>query len=94
MPVSHLEHFLIQTADLKATRAWYVDVLGFREGPHPDFKFPVIWLYLGDKDVVHLTEGGKSVSANRKAYLGYFDDLTAGRLAETLASLMNSETVP
>jgi catechol 2,3-dioxygenase-like lactoylglutathione lyase family enzyme len=78
MPVSHLEHFLIQTADIKATRDWYVDVLGFREGPHPDFKFPVVWLYLGDKDVVHLTEGGKSVSANRKAYLGQQSEATQG----------------
>ncbi len=78
MPVSHLEHFLIQTADLKATRDWYVDVLGFREGPHPDFKFPVVWLYLGDKDVVHLTEGGKDVSANRKAYLGQQSEATQG----------------
>lgn len=78
MPVSHLEHFLIQTADLKATRDWYVDVLGFREGPHPDFKFPVVWLYLGDKDVVHLTEGGKGVSANRKAYLGQQSEATQG----------------
>jgi catechol 2,3-dioxygenase-like lactoylglutathione lyase family enzyme len=78
MPVSHLEHFLIQTADLKATRDWYVDMLGFREGPHPDFKFPVVWLYLGDKDVVHLTEGGKNVSANRKAYLGQQSDATQG----------------
>lgn len=78
MPVSHLEHFLIQTTDLKATRDWYVDVLGFHEGPHPDFKFPVVWLYLGDKDVVHLTEGGKDVSANRKAYLGQQSDATQG----------------
>lgn len=78
MPVSHLEHFLIQTADLKATRDWYVDVLGFREGPHPDFKFPVVWLYLGDTDVVHLTEGGKNVSDNRKAYLGQQSDAVHG----------------
>lgn len=78
MPVSHLEHFLIQTTNLKATRDWYVDVLGFREGPHPDFKFPVVWLYLGDKDVVHLTEGGKNVSANRKAYLGQHSEATQG----------------
>ena len=70
MPLSHLEHFLIQTADIEATRDWYVNVLGFREGPHPDFKFPVVWLYLGEQDVVHLTQGGKNVSENRKAYLG------------------------
>ncbi|MGA0034263.1 MAG: VOC family protein [Burkholderiales bacterium] len=78
MPLSHLEHFLIQTTDIEATRDWYVDVLGFREGPHPDFKFPVVWLYLGDKDVVHLTQGGKNVSENRKAYLGQQSDATHG----------------
>ena len=70
MPLSHLEHFLIQTADLQATRDWYVRVLGMREGPHPDFKFPVVWLYIGEKDVLHLTEGGANVSENRKKYLG------------------------
>ena len=78
MPVSHLEHFLIQTADLEVTRDWYVNVLGFREGPHPDFNFPVVWLYLGDTDVVHLTQGGKNVSENRKAYLGQQSDAVHG----------------
>jgi catechol 2,3-dioxygenase-like lactoylglutathione lyase family enzyme len=78
MPLSHLEHFLIQTADINATRDWYVNVLGFREGPHPDFKFPVVWLYLGERDVVHLTQGGKNVSENRKAYLGQQSDATSG----------------
>lgn len=78
MPLNHLEHFLIQTADLEATRDWYVNVLGFREGPHPDFKFPVVWLYLGDRDVIHLTQGGKNVSENRKAYLGQQSDAVHG----------------
>jgi catechol 2,3-dioxygenase-like lactoylglutathione lyase family enzyme len=70
MPLHHLEHFLIQTGDMAATRDWYVDVLGFRVGPSPDFKFPVCWLYIGDTDVIHITEGGKNVSENRKRYLG------------------------
>ena len=78
MPVSHLEHFLIQTADIGATRDWYVEVLGFREGPHPDFKFPVVWLYLGDKDVIHITQGGKNVSENRKKYLGQQSEALSG----------------
>jgi catechol 2,3-dioxygenase-like lactoylglutathione lyase family enzyme len=70
MPLHHLQHFLIQTADLEKTKDWYVDVLGMRVGPHPDFKFPVYWLYIGDTDVLHLAEGGANVSANRMAYLG------------------------
>ena len=78
MPLSHLEHFLIQTTDINATRDWYVNVLGFRDGPRPDFKFPVVWLYLGDRDIVHLTQGGKNVSENRKAYLGQHSDAISG----------------
>lgn len=70
MPLSHIEHFLLQTADMEKTRDWYVRVLGMRVGPNPDFKFPVCWLYLADKDVVHVTEGGNNVSENRKKYVG------------------------
>lgn len=78
MPLSYLEHFLIQTVDLEATKDWYVDVLGMHVGPSPDFKFPVYWLYIGDKDVLHLTEGGGKVSENRKAYLGQQSEETHG----------------
>ena len=70
MPVHHLEHFLIQPADLEATAAWWCDVLGLEEGPHPEFGFPVKWLYIGEKDVVHLTPGGSDVAEERKRYLG------------------------
>ena len=70
MPLSHIEHFLVQTEDMEKTKNWYVDVLGMQVGPHPDFKFPVCWLYLGDEPVVHIAEGGKGVSENRKKYLG------------------------
>jgi catechol 2,3-dioxygenase-like lactoylglutathione lyase family enzyme len=70
MPVSHLEHFLIQTDDIERTCDWYVRVLGFRIGPSPDFRFPVKWLYLGDRDVIHVCEGGAAVSEARRRYLG------------------------
>ncbi len=70
MPLSYLEHFLVQTADIQATCDWYERVLGLRRGPTPDFKFPVQWLYLGDRDVIHVTEGGAQTSANRRRYLG------------------------
>jgi catechol 2,3-dioxygenase-like lactoylglutathione lyase family enzyme len=78
MPLSHIEHFLLQTADMEKTRRWYVDVLGMRVGPNPDFKFPVFWLYLGDRDVVHVTEGGAGVSENRKRYVGQESQATSG----------------
>lgn len=78
MPLSHIEHFLLQTADMEKTRQWYVNVLGMRVGPNPDFKFPVFWLYLGDRDVVHVTEGGAKVSENRKRYVGQESQATTG----------------
>ncbi len=70
MALRQLEHFLIQTTDLAATRDWYVDVLGMEVGPAPEFHFPVCWLYLGGTAVLHLAEGGDDVPDNRKAYLG------------------------
>jgi len=78
MPLRHIEHVLIQTTDMAATRDWYVRVLGFRVGPNPDFKFPVCWLYLGDQDVIHVTEGGGQVSENRKRYVGQESAATQG----------------
>ena len=70
MPLQHLEHFLSQPADPEATAIWWCYVLGLEEGPHPEFGFPVKWLYIGKKDVVHLTPGGSDVSERRKSYLG------------------------
>lgn len=78
MPLERIDHYLLQTTDLAATRDWYVQALGMREGPHPDFKFPVVWLYLGDKDVLHVSEGGRNVSENRKRYLGQESQAEAG----------------
>ena len=68
MKISHLEHFLILTDDMEGTRDFYANVLGLREGDHPDFKFPVCWMYVGDHDVVHIGEA--TASENQKKYLG------------------------
>jgi catechol 2,3-dioxygenase-like lactoylglutathione lyase family enzyme len=73
-----MEHFLLQTEDIEATKNWYVKVLGLRVGPCPDFKFPVYWLYLGERDVLHITTGGKNVSDNRKTYVGQESQATHG----------------
>jgi catechol 2,3-dioxygenase-like lactoylglutathione lyase family enzyme len=78
MPLSHLEHFLIQSTDIEATKDWYVKVLGMRVGPSPDFRMPVYWLYIGEKDVLHLTVGGADVSEQRLRYLGQQSQATHG----------------
>ena len=70
MPVSHIEHFLVAADDIDATRDWYARVLGMRPGPHPDFGFPVHWMYVGEVDVVHIGPSARMAGAIQKQYLG------------------------
>jgi catechol 2,3-dioxygenase-like lactoylglutathione lyase family enzyme len=70
MPLSHIEHLLIASDDIDATRDWYARVLGMTSGPHPDFGFPVHWMYLGDVDVVHIGPSAKMAGAIQREYLG------------------------
>jgi len=70
MPLSHIEHFLVAADDIDATRDWYARVLGMRPGPHPDFGFPVHWMYLGEVDVVHIGPSARAAGENQKKYLG------------------------
>jgi len=65
MRISHLEHFLIIADDIEKTTSWYVDNLGFSVGETPDFGVPVNWLYLGDRDVIHVAQSNVSNSSKR-----------------------------
>jgi len=67
MQISQLEHFLIIADDIEETASWYVDNLGFRVGKNPDFGVPVKWLYLGDKDVIHISQSSKKNHFKRPA---------------------------
>ena len=70
MPLSHIEHFLVAADDIDATRDWYARVLGMKSGSHPDFGFPVHWMYIGDVDVVHIGPSAKMAGDIQKKYLG------------------------
>jgi catechol 2,3-dioxygenase-like lactoylglutathione lyase family enzyme len=67
MGLRFMEHILILTHDPDATRDWFCENLGFRSGYHPEFGFPVHWLYIGDQDVVHI--GKAHHSAHQDTYL-------------------------
>ena len=56
MALHGLEHVLVLTDDLEATRAFYCDVLGFEVGERPALEFPGYWLYLGGAACVHVAE--------------------------------------
>ena len=44
LPIRALHHVARLTNRLEASRAFYRDVLGFREIPRPDLRFPGAWL--------------------------------------------------
>ena len=54
--LTRMEHFLVMTHDVDATRDFYRDVLGFQEGSRPELGFLGHWLYLGDTPVIHIAE--------------------------------------
>ncbi|MGH6897807.1 MAG: VOC family protein [Geminicoccaceae bacterium] len=65
MGLRFMEHILILTPDPDGTRDWWRDVLGLREGDHPEFGFPVHWLYIGDQDVIHIGKANHSQHQSR-----------------------------
>jgi len=70
MPISHIEHFLVASDDIDATRDWYARVLGMKSGQHPDFGFPVHWMYVDNIDIVHIGPSARQAGEIQKKYLG------------------------
>ena len=67
MGLRFMEHVLILTHDPEATRDWFCENLGFVSGYHPEFGFPVYWLYIGEQDVLHI--GKAKFSEHQDTYL-------------------------
>ena len=74
MGLRKLGHYSIRTADLAASRRFYTEVLGLREGFRPPFRFPGIWLYDSDDEadfgVVHIIGVDPSDGGGLADYLG------------------------
>ena len=45
------DHITLVVADLDASRAFYVDLIGMEEVPRPDFGFPGLWFQLGTAQI-------------------------------------------
>jgi catechol 2,3-dioxygenase-like lactoylglutathione lyase family enzyme len=56
MPLTKLEHYLVLTDDIDATRDFYVEALGMQVGFRPPLGFPGHWVYIGDTPVIHIAE--------------------------------------
>jgi catechol 2,3-dioxygenase-like lactoylglutathione lyase family enzyme len=56
-----MEHVLVLSDDIEATREFYCQVVGLRVGERPPLEFPGYWLYAGATPCLHIAE--------RKRYL-------------------------
>ena len=56
MPLLAMEHFLVLSDDIDATRDFYRDALGFRVGFRPRLAFGGHWLYLDETPVIHIAD--------------------------------------
>ncbi|GAB4141957.1 MAG: VOC family protein [Sphingomonadales bacterium] len=82
--IQRMDHFTIATDRLDATEAFYAK-LGLRAGPRPDFPVAGLWLYAGDRAILHIMQVDKMPEPRR----GAIDHLafTSQGLADTLAML-------
>ena len=83
MPLQKIDHVNVRAKNLRETRDFYVDVLGLREGDRPPFRFPGVWIYLGDQAVLHFSEA--NADDGLKAYLGDRPGSRAGDVVHHVA---------
>jgi catechol 2,3-dioxygenase-like lactoylglutathione lyase family enzyme len=74
MTIRKLAHISVRTTNIEASKRFYIDVMGFKEGFRPPFKFPGVWLYQGDDEsdygVVHLIGIDLNDPSGLAEYLG------------------------
>jgi catechol 2,3-dioxygenase-like lactoylglutathione lyase family enzyme len=58
MSVTALEHVLVLSDDIEATRQFYCRVVGLRVGERPRLAFPGYWLYAGATPCLHVADRG------------------------------------
>ena len=56
MPLERIDHVLVLTDDIEATKSFYCDALGLEAGDRPSFEFSGYWLYLGGVPCVHVAD--------------------------------------
>ena len=71
--VHGLFHIAIKTDNLAATRKFWIDIIGLREFPRPDFGYPGAWLGCtqpGGLAIIHVYAGGPAMGPTGKAEAG------------------------
>ncbi|HTX23482.1 MAG TPA: VOC family protein [Steroidobacteraceae bacterium] len=54
--LTKMEHYLVLTDDIEATKDFYCGALGMHVGFRPPLEFPGYWLYVEDTPCIHIAE--------------------------------------
>jgi catechol 2,3-dioxygenase-like lactoylglutathione lyase family enzyme len=69
--IRHIDHINIASRDIKATRDFFVDVLGLEDGPRPATDIPGHWLYVGGHPLIHVQQARGPVAPSRESALNH-----------------------
>jgi catechol 2,3-dioxygenase-like lactoylglutathione lyase family enzyme len=84
MAIHGMNHFNVLTDRLEESRAFYVGVLGFTEGPRPPLSFGGAWMYANGEPILHISEA--KLPADPAGVLDHLA-FTASDLPATVARL-------
>ena len=64
MRLHALDHYTVKTTNVEATAWFYKDVTGMERGPMPERDYSILWLYAGNKPVLHIVERDEVTETN------------------------------
>lgn len=83
--VTALQHVLVLSDDIDASRDFYRDVVGMEEGARPPLEFPGHWLYAGPVPCLHIAERAAYTSHSATLGLAVPADGSPGGAVDHLA---------
>ncbi len=78
MPLIHLDHVNLRTANLANMIEFYSSVLGLTLGDRPAFSFGGAWLYCSGRPVVHLVEVAEQPNPEGELRMEHFAFVAQG----------------
>jgi catechol 2,3-dioxygenase-like lactoylglutathione lyase family enzyme len=87
--ITDMNHFTVLADDLAHTVRFYTELLGLTPGPRPDLGFPGVWLYTGQRAVLHVI-GGRALPDQPAGVLDHMA-FSAQDLSQTVSKLRELE---
>jgi len=85
MTAIDMNHFTVLSSDLEKSKAFYINILGLKEGYRPPLASPGAWLYVGDRAILHIM-ARRSMPINPAGVIDHMA-FTASNLQATIDTL-------